>query len=525
MTRASSRTVHGVFAGLAHATPGAVAVEDDRERMTYAELDRRATALAREIVERGGRNGFVGVLLGRSTRAIVALLAVLKAGAAYVPLDPTYPRARLTDLIEQCGTTLVLTTAAVHGDLGGLAADVILLDEERRDRVAAPFAEPERGPSDPAYVMFTSGTTGRPKAVVVSHHNVVNLATGADYVELSPARTVLQFAPLSFDASTFEIWGALLNGARLVVAPEDLIGSDRIGELLEGHRVDTMWLTAALFHRIVDTDLPALGPVTQLLAGGDVLSADHVRRALAAVPGRVVVNGYGPTETTTFACCHRMSAVGEVGQPVPIGRAVPGARLWIMTGEGVPAAPGAAGELWIAGDGVSLGYLGDPDENSRRFVPEPGRPDSRAYRSGDLVLRRGDGSLEFLGRIDDQVKVRGYRIEPGEVEAALVGHPAVSRAVVTAHEFKPGDKRLVAYLVLAPGAELRVPELRRALSGRLPSYLVPARYVVLDELPVTRNGKVDRRALPAPEWTAPGPRRPTDPLPSTRVGDRSGTPT
>jgi acyl-coenzyme A synthetase/AMP-(fatty) acid ligase len=198
-----------------------------------------------------------------------------------------------------------------------------------------------------------------------------------------------------------------------------------------------------------------------------------------------------------------MSAVEDAGHPVPIGRAIPGARLWVMAEEGVPVSPGEAGELWIAGDGVSLGYLRDPDENSRKFVPEPGRPESRAYRSGDLVRQRGDGLLEFLGRIDDQMKVRGYRIEPAEVEAALVEHSAVRRAVVTAQEVRPGDKRLVAYLVLSPGAELRVPQLRRALSAKLPSYLVPARYVVLDDLPVTRNGKVDRRALPAPEWTVP----------------------
>ncbi|MGC4900442.1 amino acid adenylation domain-containing protein [Micromonospora echinospora] len=491
-----------MFADVVRSRPAAVAVEDDRERMTYAELDRRATALAGVIADRGGQGGFVGVLLGRSPRTIVALLAVLKAGAAYVPLDPTYPRARLAEMVERCGLTLVLTTAAIHDEVGEVATDVLRLDQAEDAAPAGVVTEPERRPSDPAYVMFTSGTTGRPKAIVVSHHNVVNLATGADYVELSPARTVLQFAPLSFDASTFEIWGALLNGARLVVAPEDLLESEEMGDVLARHRIDTMWLTAALFHRIVDTDLPALQPVTQLLAGGDVLSADHVRRALAAAQGRTVVNGYGPTETTTFACCHRMSTPEDVGHPVPIGRAIPGVRLWVMTGEGRPAAAGEAGELWIGGDGVSLGYWQDPAENSRKFVPEPGRPTSRAYRTGDLVRTRDDGSLEFLGRLDDQMKVRGYRIEPAEVEAALVEQPTICRAAVTAQEFRAGDKRLVAYLVLSPGADLHVPRLRRALSTKLPAHLLPARYVVLDDLPVTRNGKVDRRALPVPEWVA-----------------------
>ncbi|MDG4755835.1 amino acid adenylation domain-containing protein [Micromonospora sp. WMMD718] len=491
-----------MFADLVHSRPGAVAVEDGRECLTYVELDRRATALAAAIVSRGGQGGFVGVLLGRSTQTIVALLAVLKAGAAYVPLDPAYPRARLIEMTEQCGLTLLLTTAALHDEIGEIVGDVLRVDEAEQDAAIDVFAEPARRPTDPAYVMFTSGTTGRPKAIVVSHHNVVNLATGADYVELGPAHTVLQFAPLSFDASTFEIWGALLSGARLVVAPEDLLESDELGEVLARHEIDTMWLTAALFHRIVDTDLPALQPVTQLLAGGDVLSADHVRRALAARPGRIVVNGYGPTETTTFACCHRMSAPEEVGQPVPIGRAIPGARLWIMTSRGEPAAAGEAGELWVAGDGVSLGYWQDPAENGRKFVPEPGGPHDRAYRTGDLVRTREDGALEFLGRIDDQMKIRGYRIEPAEVEAALVGQPTICRAAVAAHEFRPGDKRLVAYLVLSPGAALDVPQLRRALSAKLPAHLLPARYVVLDDLPVTRNGKVDRRALPAPEWVA-----------------------
>jgi amino acid adenylation domain-containing protein len=489
-------TVHGVFADRVRARPEAVAVEDDRDCLTYAELDRRASALAAAIVRRGGPGGFVGVLLGRSVQTVVALLAVLKAGAAYVPLDPAYPRARLVDMVEQCRATLVLTTAAVREQVGEIADDVLLVEEDQPD--AATPARSRHLPSDPAYVMFTSGTTGRPKAVVVSHHNVVNLATAADYVELGPERTVLHFAPTSFDASTFEIWGALLNGARLVVATADLLDSDRLGDLLTHHRVDTMWLTAALFHRIVDTDLNALRSVTQLLSGGDVLSADHVRRALAAMPGRIVVNGYGPTETTTFACCHRMSAPEEVVQPVPIGRAIPGARLYIMTRDGAPATPGEEGELWIAGAGVSLGYWWDQEEDSRKFVAEPGRPGSRAYRSGDLVRSRGDGVLEFLGRIDDQVKIRGYRIEPAEVEAALVGQPTVCRAAVTAEQFGAGDKRLVAYLVLSDGAELEVPRLRRALSEKLPAHLVPARYVVLDDLPVTRNGKVDRRALPTP---------------------------
>ncbi len=494
------QTVHGVFAEIARSRPEAPAVEDDRDRMTYAELDRRATALARIILDRGGRGGFVGVLLDRSAQTIVALLAVLKAGAVYLPLDPAFPRARLLDMIERCGATLVLTTA-VHAEIGDVGAQVILIDQVRQTSAAVPFVEPERQPSDPAYAMFTSGTTGRPKAVVISHHNVVNLATGADYVDLSPARTLLQFAPISFDASTFEIWGALLNGAKLVVAPAQLLGSDQLGAMLARYRVDTMWLTSALFHQIVDTDLPALEPVTQLLAGGDVLSADHVRRALEAAPGRVVVNGYGPTETTTFACCHRMSTAEDVGHPVPIGRAISGVRVWIMSKDGVPVSAGEAGELWIAGDGVSLGYLRDPDENRRKFVTEPGKPGSRAYRSGDLVRLRGAGSLEFLGRIDDQVKVRGHRVEPAEVEAALMAQATVRRAVVTAQEVRPGDKRLVAYVVLSPGAELRVPDLRRALSATLPLYLIPARYVVMDDLPVTKNGKVDRRALPMPEWT------------------------
>jgi amino acid adenylation domain-containing protein len=505
MTGPAPQTVHGRLAEVVRSMPEAVAVEDDRDRLTYAELDRRASALAGAIAARGTPGDLVGVLLGRSALTVVALLAVLKAGAAYVPLDPALPRARRTEMIKRCGATLVLTTAADLDAAGGCDVDVLLLDPPR-DEPAVAVAEPGRRPVDPAYAMFTSGTTGHPKAVVVSHGNVVNLATRADYVDLGPGRALLQAASLSFDAATFEIWGALLNGARLVVAPDDVLGSGRLGELLERRRVDTMWLTAALFHQIVDDDLPALDPVTQLLAGGDVLSADHVRRALAGRPGRVVVNGYGPTETTTFATCHRMAAAAEVSHPVPIGRAVPGARLWVVTADGRQTPPGEAGELWIAGDGVSLGYLQDPEETERRFVPEPGRPDALAYRSGDLVRWRDDGLLDFLGRIDDQVKVRGYRIEPAEVEAALIEDAAVHRATVTAHEFRPGDKRLVAYLVLAPGAELRVPQLRRTLATKLPSYMVPARFVVLEDLPVTPNGKVDRRALPEPRWLTPDAR-------------------
>ena len=334
------------------------------------------------------------------------------------------------------------------------------------------------GPLDAVYVMFTSGSTGVPRGVEVPHRAVLRLVRGADYVNLGREETLLALAPAAFDASTFEIWGALLNGGRLVLAPPGILAPSEIAELVTRHGVTTLWLTAGLFHRVVDDHPEMLHSLRQLLAGGEVLSPDHVRRALAALPaGAVLINGYGPTEGTTFTSVHRMSPSDAVDAPVPIGRPIGNTRVYILDAKGALAPFGVAGELCIGGDGVALGYAGEPALSAERFPPDPfsSEPGARMYRSGDRARWRADGLLEFLGRSDRQIKIRGFRIEPAEIEEAIRHHPGVADVYVTPYSRNGGDVELAAYVVTQPGTDPTVAELRAYATSRLPAHAVTDR--------------------------------------------------
>jgi thioesterase domain-containing protein/acyl carrier protein len=350
-------------------------------------------------------------------------------------------------------------------------------------------------------MMYTSGSTGTPKGVCVTHRNVVKLVRGSDYADFDSGEVFLQFAPLSFDASTFEIWGALLNGARLVLFPAYAPTLSELGDEIGKSQVTTLWLTAGLFHQMVDGNLQGLAPVKQLLAGGEALSVGHVGRVLEALEGVRLVNGYGPTETTTFACCYAIEP-GQLKTSVPIGRPITNTRVYLLNEEMRPTAVGERGEVYIGGEGLARGYLNRPDLTAERFVADPfsSAPGGRLYRTGDIARYLPGGNIEFLGRADDQVKIRGFRVELGEIEAALAEHPAVREAVLMAREDTPGDKRLVAYVVAAGGeAAPSGEELKSHVRERLPEYMVPSVCVTLEALPLTPNGKVDRRALPAPD--------------------------
>jgi len=447
--RASS--IHEVFERQARRRPGAVAVECGSARLTYGELSERSSRLAGRLRAMGvGAETPVGLCAGRSVEMVVATLAILKAGGAYVPLDPSYPAERLRYMIEDSGIEVVLADGETAGRLPETAAQVVRLDGALGEAEEIGEWESGAGAESLAYVMYTSGTTGEPKGVEVTHRNVMRLVRGADYVELGEEEVVLQLAPISFDAATFEIWAPLLNGGRLVVYPEERYSLAELGAAIQRHGVTTLWLTAPLFHQMVDDELEGLRGVRQLLAGGDVLSPERVRRVLEKLEGCVVVNGYGPTEGTTFTCCHRMEGVEDVGEPVPIGRPVANTRVYILDGRMAPVAVGVVGELWAGGDGVARGYRGAEELTAERFVEDPFVKGGRLYRTGDLARWRGDGVVEFLGRKDGQVKVRGFRVEPGEVEAVLGRHPAVEQAVVAAREETPGDRRLVAWVVARP---------------------------------------------------------------------------
>ncbi len=496
-------TIPALFAAQVVRCPDATALVCGDRAWTYAELDRRSNALAWMLRRRGvGADAPVAVALPRGPALIAALLGVLKAGGAYLPIDADCPAPRAAAMIAAAGARIALVaadTAAAVPQLDGV--EMVRIDTE-----PGPTAEPAAPPdvSHPlslAYVSFTSGSTGVPKGVAVPHRGVVRLVSDPSFASVGPGERLLHLAPVAFDASTLEIWGALLTGATVVVAPRGPLGLREIGSVLRTAGVTAAWLTAGLFHQLAEADIDALTGVRRLLAGGDVLNPDVVRAVLTARDGRPVVNGYGPTENTTFTACHVMTSPGQVGPTVPIGRPVQHTTVHVLDERGRPAPIGVAGELYAGGDGVARGYAGNAAATARAFVPDPFGDGTRLYRTGDLARWRADGTLEFLGRRDDQIKIRGFRVEPGEVEAVLRACPGVRDSVVVVAG-EGAQRHLVGYVTPASGADsaaVRPSVLREFVSQRLPEYLVPSGFAVLDRLPLNANGKVDRAALPGPE--------------------------
>ncbi len=495
--------VHEVFARVASDSADKPAICFGSDVLSYRELDERSSRLAKVLGHyQIGQGSLAGVCLPRGPELIVALLAILKAGAAYVPLDPAYPQERLRWMLQDTAAPLVIASAetaiAVHG-CGAMVLDIGSVDLAEGE---PDFIPQSNAAEHPAYVIYTSGSTGTPKGAVVPHRAVVRLVRNTDYAALGSDEVFLQLAPVSFDASTFEIWGALLNGARLVIAPPGLLSLEQLSRVLIENRVTTLWLTAGLFHQMVDNHLESLTGLRQLLAGGDVLSPAHVRKAISGLPGCRIINGYGPTENTTFTCCHSLPSDWAGTGSVPIGRAIPNTQVYILNDAFEPAPVGIPGELFAAGDGLALGYLNALELTSEKFVLARLRPASqpvRLYRTGDLVRWLPNGTIEFLGRLDNQMKIRGFRIEPGEIEAVLCSHPAVRSGVVTAPPDSMGACHLVAYYVVEKDQLVLPEDLKLHLAERLPAHLVPNYFVQLPELPLTANGKTDRSALPEPK--------------------------
>jgi aspartate racemase len=494
-------TVPARFERVVARDPTRLALVAEGGTLTYGELNRRADHLAAVLRTHGVRPGLpVGLCAARSVELIVAMVAILKAGGTYVPLDPAHPPERLAALLADVAAPLVLTHGPGLPLLPPACTALPIAAAERAGGAAA--ATPAAAPGDPAavaYVMYTSGSTGTPKGVRVPHRAILRLVCEPTYVTLDATETLLQLAPTAFDAATFEIWGALLNGARLVLAPPAPPTLAELGALIRTHGITTLWLTASLFHLMVDERLADLAPLRQLLAGGDVLSVPHVRRAVAALRHGRLINGYGPTENTTFTCCQVVDAATAALPAIPIGRPIGGTTVYVLDPQRRPVPVGVAGELYTGGLGLALDYLRRPDLTAARFVPHP-FADGRLYRTGDRVRWRPDGTLEFLGRFDDQLKIRGFRIEPAEVAAALASHPAVIECCVVAVDQPSsgeGEKTLVAYYVSrTPVDELA---LRQHLATRLPAPMIPACFRSLERLPMTPHGKVDRLALPAPD--------------------------
>ncbi|HEX5760996.1 MAG TPA: amino acid adenylation domain-containing protein [Thermoanaerobaculia bacterium] len=516
------RCVHELVAEQAARRPDAVALVWDGGAMTYGELTARANQLARRLRRLGiGAETRIGVCLERSPELVVALLGVLAAGGAYLPLDPEYPAERLATMLEDGEVPVLVTVERLLDVLPPHAARTLCLDREQ-EALAAESAAPldeVATPESLAYVLYTSGSTGRPKGVAVPHRGIVRLVKQDAFGDLGEDEVFLLLAPIPFDASTFELWGALANGARLVLFPPHTPSLEELGEALARHRVTTLWLTAGLFHQMVEAQLPALLGVRQLFSGGDVLSVAHVRRVLDGLGDGTLVNGYGPTESTTFTACHVMRAGAAFGATVPIGRPIAHTHVLLLDRAMRPVPEGVPGELYIGGDGLARGYLNRPDLTADRFGPDPlgDEPGGRLYRTGDLARWLPDGTIEFLGRLDRQVKLRGFRVEPGEIETLLCEQPEVREAVVLVREVGRG-RELVAYVVPRDVGQEIATRVRERLRRRLPGHMVPTRFVALDALPLDRNGKVDRRALPEPlaaaleEGGPAAPRTPTEEL-------------
>ncbi|HYV30274.1 MAG TPA: amino acid adenylation domain-containing protein, partial [Candidatus Binatia bacterium] len=445
-----NKCVHQLFEEQVERTPEAVAVVFEGKSLTYRELNLRANQLAHHLRTLGvGPDVLVGLCVERSWEMVVALLSILKAGAAYWALEENLPEERLRFLIGDARPKVILAGRKTMGNLADIATVATVEDLLASPPDQAVCTARSSRPEDPAYVSYTSGSTGRPKGVVVPHRGVVRLVKGADYVSLTSEETLLHLSPLSFDASTFELWGALLNGGRVVLLPPGQPALAEIGAAIRQHGVTTLWLTAGLFHLMVDERPDDLKPLRQLLAGGDVLSPQHVLEARRALPGCRIINGYGPTENTTFTCCYTVAGERALAQSVPIGRPIANTRVYVLDASLQPVPVGVFGELYAGGDGVACGYLNQPQLTAERFIPDPfnSRAGARVYRTGDQVRWRPDGNLEFLRRLDSQVKIRGFRVELGEIETVLRETAGVREAVVSLREDTAREKRLVAYVV------------------------------------------------------------------------------
>ncbi|WP_145956919.1 non-ribosomal peptide synthetase, partial [Xenorhabdus miraniensis] len=512
------KTLQQVFEAQASQHPDATAIIFEDQSMSYGELNRRANRLAHHLIALGVRpDDLVAICLERSPDMVVGLLAILKAGGAYVPLDPTYPAERLAYMLEDAKPVALLTQTAQAGKLTrdvpmALIDNTVLLDSP------APLFEtvldnntlPDNNPDTPAlgltsrhlaYVIYTSGSTGLPKGVMVEHRNVLRLIINSGFADVGPADCIAHCANTSFDAATWEIWSALLNGGCLYIVPSSvLLEPIRFRHTLIKGKVTALWLTVGLFNEYLDTLLPVFGQLRYLLVGGDVLNPQKIRQVqLADTPPVHLINGYGPTETTTFATTYAMTSLVDVSQSIPIGRPIGNTRIYLLDPHGQLVPVGAMGEIHIGGTGVARGYLNRPELTKERFLPDPffPDPDARMYKTGDLGRWLPDGNIEYLGRNDFQVKIRGFRIELGEIENALASHPQVRQAVVVVHEHN-GNKVLAAYLVTESALSDDI--LIRYLSSRLPEYMLPASFTRIQSMPLTRNGKVDRHALPEPIW-------------------------
>ncbi|WP_426578546.1 amino acid adenylation domain-containing protein [Xenorhabdus stockiae] len=498
------KTLQQLFEAQVAQRPDTTAIVFEDQNVSYGELNRRANQLAHHLIALGVRlDDRVAICLERSPEMVIGILAILKAGGAYLPLDPAYPTERLTYMLEDAAPVALLTNTAQAEKLA-TSVPTVWLDNPMLDFGTQPDNNPDTQAlgltaRHLAYVIYTSGSTGKPKGVMVEHRNILRLIINNGFADIGPDDCVAHCANPAFDAATWEIWSALLNGSCLHIVPQAvLLEPTSFREALRKGKVTALWLTVGLFNEYLDTLQPVFGQLRYLLVGGDVLNPQKIKQVLSADHQPVhLLNGYGPTESTTFATTYEITAPVDVTKSIPIGRPISNTRIYLLDNHQQLVPPGAEGEIYIGGDGVARGYLNHPELTEERFLANPFFPEcgAKMYKTGDLGRYLPDGNIEYLGRNDFQVKIRGFRIELGEIESALVAHPQVRQAVVIDRKHR-GQKVLAAYLV----AEDAVSDdmLLTHLSDRLPDYMLPASFTFIDAIPLTQNGKVNRRALPDP---------------------------
>ncbi|YCH77750.1 amino acid adenylation domain-containing protein [Pseudoalteromonas sp. SCSIO 43210] len=516
-----SLSISGTFESFARKSPDAPAVISEQGTISYAELNAKANQLAHYLIQQGVVPGeLVGVSFTRCPDLIVSILAILKVGGAYVPFDPNYPETRLTYMLKDSGVKVVLSQQAIVSKLPLGSNQQICICVDDIQVLMALLAKPvtdlnitDINTQSLAYINYTSGSTGQPKGVMVNQLGVLRLVLDAGYVALNEHTKMLQISSISFDATTFEVWGALLNGGQLSLYPSDYIDIQILNKLILQRQVNTLFITTALFEQwasVLDGSSDPAEPDwigLQVLVGGEVTSPYAIQKMVKALPGIQVIHCYGPTENTTFTTCHTVSSDFDPIDILPIGKPINGVELWVLSSDLQILPDGAIGELCIGGAGLAKGYLNSVNIDQQKFIQHPynDEPSARLYRSGDLVRKLPDGNFVFVSRADNQVKLRGFRIELGEIEACLSAHPDVAEALVMIREDAPGDRRLVAYvttngaMIQQADTELEI-RLKSHVKGKLPDFMLPAAFVIVDKFSLNNNGKIDRSTLPAPTY-------------------------
>lgn len=500
------KSIHDIFESQSRISPDNIALIHDQQKITYQSLNNRANAVANTLKEQGLQTGEpVAIFLQRSPETIIAMLGILKAGGVYVPIDRSSPNERVSIILKDCNPRTILTTRADCSHLPKTSLPSIFLEESHYSKEKIEKGSwQEISPEDPAYIIYTSGTTGTPKGVIVPHQGVIRLVFNQTYIDFGPEKNFLQLSTIAFDAATLEIWGPLLHGGKCVLYPNNSIPDPTVLEqLIVQENISTAWLTASLFNMLINTKPDCLINLSEILTGGEALSPHHIHKALKYLPKTKLINGYGPTENTTFTSCYKIpQSLSTECTSIPIGKPLNKTTIHILDQKLQPVSPGEEGELFTGGDGLALGYLNRIELTSEKFIHNPNSdaPDRLWFKTGDIVRQLQDGNLDYVGRIDDQVKIRGFRIELGEICSTLISHPQIADAVITMYIDEHQSKHIIAYFI-PQGSQLSNNQLRDYLAKKLPGYMIPSCFMQIASIPLNQNGKLDKVRLPKPSFS------------------------